>query len=295
MIFVAGSTGQLGGEICHRLVDQCKAVRGLVRTTSDPDRVAALNAMGVDTVLGDLREPATLTAACRGVTAVITTATAVVSRQPGDSIPATDEHGQLNLVEAARQARVEQFTYISISSNIDKGVEPCPMTVAKRTVERAVMECGMTFTILRPSYFMEVWLSPRRGFDFQNAKANIYGDGHARISFISRSDVARFAVESLDNPAARNAVIELGGPQAVSWLEAVCIFEQISGKHFELQFIPTAALQAKKDVATDPQQASLAGLMLSAAIGDEVDIRPSSSLFSFPLSSVAEYARQLLG
>jgi uncharacterized protein YbjT (DUF2867 family) len=142
---------------------------------------------------------------------------------------------------------------------------------AKRRVEQAVIDSGMTYTILRPCYFMEAWLSPMVGFDYPNAKANIFGDGHARISYISLGDVAQYAVESLDNPAARNAIFELGGPAALSPLEAVRTFEQVSGKQFELKFVPATALQAQREAASDPLQKSFTSLMLQQAAGDEVD------------------------
>lgn len=79
-----------------------------------------------------------------------------------------------------------------------------------------MQQSGLTYTILRPSYFMEVWLSPVVGFDFPNATAQLYGSGRNPISWISLGDVARFAVESLDHPNARNATLELGGPEALS-------------------------------------------------------------------------------
>lgn len=57
MILVVGSTGFLGSEICRRLAAAGKPVRGLVRSTSSPDKVDRLKAMGVQTVLGELRDP----------------------------------------------------------------------------------------------------------------------------------------------------------------------------------------------------------------------------------------------
>jgi uncharacterized protein YbjT (DUF2867 family) len=294
MILVVGSTGFLGSEICSRLTSQGKKVRGLVRATSNPDRVAALNGWDVETVMGDLRDPGSLVKACQGVDTVFSTATTTISMQPGDSIPVTDQQGQLNLVKAATDQGVQNFIFISYSKNVDAGITPSPLTVAKRAVELAVMDSGMMYTILRPSDFMEVWLSPAIGFDYPNAKATIYGEGHARISFISLGDVAQFAVESLEKEAAHNQIIELGGPAALSPLEAVRIFESASGKSFELQFVPAAALKAQIEGATDPLQKSFASLMLSLANGDEVDTSLEKRLFSFPLTSVEEYARRVL-
>jgi uncharacterized protein YbjT (DUF2867 family) len=295
MILVVGSTGFLGSEICRRLTSQGKAVRGLVRETSNPDRVAALKGWGVETVLGDLRAPASLAKACQGVEIVITTATTTRSMQQGDSIPITDQQGQLDLVKAASKQGVNHFIYISYSKNIDAGMAPCPLTLAKRAVEQAVIDSGITYTILRPSYFMEVWLSPAVGFDYPNTKATIYGEGNAKVSYISLGDVAQYTVDCVENKAALNQIIELGGPKALSPLEVVHIFERLSSKSFELHYVPAAALAAQKDGATDPLQKSFTALMLSVNNGDEVDNSLAQKVYSFPLISVEDYARRVLG
>ncbi len=294
MILVAGSTGVLGTEIACRLATRGQAVRGLVRLTSDPAKVDHLKELGVQTMVGDLRDPASLTATCQGIDTVITTVTTTVSMQPGDSIPATDQQGALNLVAAAKQAGVKHVIDVSYSANINKGFAPCALTLAKRAVEQALMASGMTYTILRPSYFMEFWLSPAVGFDYPHAKANVFGDGHARVSYISLGDVAEYAVESVDNPAARNVVFELGGPAALNPLEVAHVFEQLSGKPFELQFTPAAALEAQRAAATNPLQETFAALMLSEANGDEVDNGLARKAFAFPLTSVEDYARRVL-
>jgi hypothetical protein len=78
-------------------------------------------------------------------------------------------------------------------------------------------------------------------------------------------------------------------------LEAVRIFEKVGGKSFELQFVPAAALKAQKEATTDPLQCSFASLMLSNANGDEVDTSLEQKVFSFPLTSVEDYARRVLG
>lgn len=291
MILIVGSTGILGTEICRRLAAKDLAVRGLVRSTSDPEKVARLKAMGVETVTGDLRDPSSLAAACQGVDTVITTATTTISMQPGDSIPVTDQQGQLDLVQAAQQAGVRKYVYISIP----QGMEPCPLTTAKRTVEQAIMSSGMDYTILCPGIFMEIWLSPALGFDYPNGKATIYGDGHSKNAYISLGDVVEYAVQSLDNPAAHNALFELGHPQMHSLLDVVRVFEQASGKAFDLQFFPTAALESQRDAATDPLQISFSAMMHNMATGIRVDTSRAQKAFpDIKLKSVAEYGQAVL-
>src|SRR5688500_11779801 len=163
MILGVGATGFLGGEICRRLRLRGDRVRALVRPTSDAARVQMLRDRGAELVEGDLKDRASLDAACHGARYVITTASVTRSAQPGDSLRLTDQVGQMALVDAAKAARVEQFIYISYSGNIEVGHA---LHDAKRGVERHLRESGLTYTILRPSVFMEVWLNPMLGFDY---------------------------------------------------------------------------------------------------------------------------------
>ena len=138
---------------------------------------------------------------------------------------------------------------------------------------------------------MEVWLSPVLGFDYPNAKANIFGEGKNKVSWIAIKDVASFAVDSLDNPAAKNRIIQLGGPEALSPLEVVNIFETTKGKKFELQFVPEEALKAQRDGAQDPLSESFSTLTLGVVNGSEIDMKSTLDDFLIQLTSVTDYAK----
>jgi uncharacterized protein YbjT (DUF2867 family) len=286
-VLVAGATGFLGGEICRQLRAKNISVKGLVRTTSDAGKVAQLKASGVETIEGDLKDKASLVKALQGVTTIISTVSSTLSRQEGDSIQSVDEDGQNNLINAAISAGTPQFIYVSFCNMPGE----FPLQTAKRKVEKHLSESGLQYTILQPTCFMEVWLSPVLGFDYPNAKATIYGEGKNRLSWIAIRDVAAFAVAALDHPAAKNKIIELGGPAALSPLEVVAIFEASTEKKFELQFVPEAALQAQKDTAPDPLSLSFASLMLGVAKGSEIDMKDTMAAFQLPLVSVNDYAK----
>jgi len=293
MYLIVGSTGMLGGEICRLLAAKGCPVKGLVRTTSDQAKVAALKELGIQVVEGDLRDRASLEVACQGVTAVISTVSSMpFSYKPGENdIHTVDTEGAIKLIEAAKSAGVKHFIYTSFSGNLDLDF---PLRNAKRFVEKNLKDSGLTYTILRPSCFTEVWLSPAVGFDAANAKATIYGSGTTPISWISFLDVAKFAVESLTNPAAVNATLELGGPEPLSPLQVVQIFEKVIGKTFEVQHVPEAALEAQQKAATDGMQQSFTALMRCYAQGDPIDMQETLKVFPVQLTSVREYAQQVM-
>ena len=291
MILVAGATGFLGAEICRRLVSQGESVRGVVRPTSDEGTVRRLRELGVETVQADVRDPASLDAACAGVSAVVSTVTCTRSRQPGDSVEATDLAGQLALVDAAARAGVSRYVYVSYSGHL---TQDSPLTRAKRTVEQRVRDSGMAFTILRPSYFMEVWLSPALGFDAMNGTATIYGDGTRPISFISLSDVAAFAVAAVRDPTAAGDLLELGGPDALAPLEVVRTFEEARGNPIAVQHVPVDALTHQYETATNSLEKSFAGLMLDYARGDAIPMDDVRRRLPCSLTSIREFARATL-
>jgi uncharacterized protein YbjT (DUF2867 family) len=103
--------------------------------------------------------------------------------------------------------------------------------------------------------------------------------------------VAKFAAESLNNPEADNAVVELGGPESLSPLEVVRIFEQVQGRPFEIQHVPEEALLKQKKTADDPLQQSFAGLMLYYAAGNVIDMHETLQKFPVQLTSVKDHAR----
>src|SRR5688500_17795240 len=98
MILVVGATGLLGSEVCSGLAAAGKPFRALVRPTSDKTKVAQLQNLGAEIAPGDLKDPSSLRAACKGVNAVISTASSTLSRQEGDSIQTVDLEGQLSLI-----------------------------------------------------------------------------------------------------------------------------------------------------------------------------------------------------
>ena len=292
-ILVAGATGLLGNEICRLLRAKNLSVKAMVRTTSDPVKTEQLTKLGVQLVQADLRNKDTLSKALQGVKSVIVSVSSMpFSYKPGENdIHSVDEDGIINLIDASKSAGVNHFIYTSFSKNLDLDF---PLRNAKRKVERHLQKSGLTYTILRPGCFMELWLTAAVGFDAPNGKVNTCGTGANPLAYISFKDVAKFAVESISNPAAKNAVLELGGPQNLSQLDAVKIFEEALDKKIEVGQMPVDAIQSQLNDADDPMQKSFSGLMLCVANGDRIDMNEILGKFPVELTSVKEFANSFV-
>jgi uncharacterized protein YbjT (DUF2867 family) len=168
-----------------------------------------------------------------------------------------------------------------------------PLTNAKREAEEHLKKSGMDYTILHPTLFCEVWLGPMLFADPEAGTAKIYGNGANKIRYVAVADVAEFAVQSLFSPAARNATIPVAGPEEISQLDAVKIFEDAYGKKFNIIEIPEAALEAQWSAAQNPFDKTFAGLMLGVARGLGSEVEPPLEKFPMRMTSPREYVRNM--
>jgi NADH dehydrogenase len=287
MNLVVGATGLLDGFISHRLRELGRPVRALARRTADPNKLEALKKAGAELAFGDLKDPSSLVAACAGVSSLITTASSTFSRQPADSIETVDRQGHLALIEAAKGAGVGRFVYTSIP--VDRRYDS-PLGRAKTEVEQRLIGSGMEYTILAANFFMEVWLTPIVGFDYSNCRARIYGDGSKPLTWVSYKDVGELAVRAAGSAETCNKLLEIGGPEHLSPLEVVRIFEDVSGAPFEVEMVAEQALLEQKRNAPDPLSETFAALMLEYAAGCRSDNAETQRLMPMRLTTVGEYA-----
>jgi NADH dehydrogenase len=174
---------------------------------------------GAELALGDLKDKESLYPACKGVGTVITTANSM-QRGGADNPQTVDLEGNLNLVDAARAAGVKHFVFVSM--NIADPKSPVPFAQAKGRAEEYLRSSNIPYTIVAPNAFMEVWFGlavckPA----MEGLPVTLVGSGKRKHSFISAVDVAEFVIGSVDNPRAINRRLLLGGPEPVSFSDAV--------------------------------------------------------------------------
>jgi uncharacterized protein YbjT (DUF2867 family) len=292
MILVVGATGLLGSAICEGLRRRGTPVTALVRPGSAGE--ARIASLGCEIVHGDLKEPAALAATLERTATVITTANAVLSRRKGDSIRRVDHEGSLALVALAQESGVRQFIYTSLSPTLPADND---FVRAKRAVESVLRSGRMLWTILQPAAFMEIHAGPATGWDFAKGRARIVGDGRAPMSYICVQDVAAFAVEAVDNPAAAGRALHIVGPEPLSPVEAIRIAERVTGRTFAVQRVPLRLLKTLA-VVIRPFNRTLASLMqmgVGLDRGDTADM--TAILRDFPVNQTTfeQYVRRVAG
>ena len=244
MILVVGATGNLGGSIARALLAGGKKVRILVRPGSS---YADLVRDGAEPVTGDLKEPASLHAACAGVDAVVTTANAI-GRGGEDTIESVDLHGNQHLIEAAEAEGVHRFIFTSVlGASADS---PVPFIQAKGATEQRLTKSAMTWTILQPNLYMDSWLPMAVGGPaLAGQPVTLVGEGRRRHSMVAMGDVVSYALAALERDEANNQRLVIGGPDAISWRDAVAAFEHELGRE-----IPVRTVRPGEPVPGMPDQ-----------------------------------------
>jgi uncharacterized protein YbjT (DUF2867 family) len=102
------------------------------------------------------------------------------------------------------------------------------------------------------------------------------------------------ALACIDDADARNATFELGGPEALTPVEVVRIFEQATGRSFEIDFVSEQTLSDEQTSGENSWSRSIAGLRRCYADGDVVDMRELKERFPMPMTSVRDYASRVL-
>jgi NADH dehydrogenase len=281
MILVVGATGNLGAAVTRLLLDRGEQVRILARSSSAHEPLAQA---GAEVVRGDLKDRASLDAACKGVDVVITTANS--AHRGGDDNPRTVElEGNRNLVDAAKDAGVRQFIFVS--AQIADPNSPVPFLAGKGQTEEHLRASGMPYTIIAPNMFMEVWTTMLVGAPARaGAPVTLVGEGRRKHSFISASDVARFIVAAVRKPSALGKRLVLGGPRPLSLREVAEVYGRVLGRD-----VPVQSVRPGEPIPGVPE--SVLGIAAGLDMFDSpVDMAETSREFSVTLTPVEEIAKR---
>jgi uncharacterized protein YbjT (DUF2867 family) len=291
MILLTGGTGFIGSRIVRALRVEDRAVRALVRDQADAGR---LQALGCETVVGDMTDAASLRAAVEGCDTVIHLV-AIIQGKPSE-FDRVMTQGTRDLVAAAQEAGVRRFVLMSALGFDDQTKDLVPYYRAKWQMEQDVKASGLEHVIFRPSFVF----GPGAGALEQFKKiaklapvTPIVGPGTQRIQPIWVDDVAAYYAAAVDKPEAANRTFELGGPDVVTWNEFWARLKRAQGLHRPSLHIPFAVMRAQavvlerlpKPPVTRDQLKMLAGGDNVVTTTDAVDT------FGLPLVPLDEQLR----
>lgn len=217
-VLMIGATGRFARHVLPELKKRGVKVRALVRSR-DSERTAREH--GADeTAFGDLAEPRGLISASVGADAVFYLGPAFAPRESDMGV---------TMVEAARAAGVGKFVFSSV---IHPSISKLTNHAAKRPVEEALYESGMTFVVLQPAIFMQTmesgWMEVIRSGKFALPYSR-----RVKTCYVDYRDVATVAAESFVTDRFDNGTFELCAPGMFNRSEIAAMMSHALELHIE--------------------------------------------------------------
>lgn len=206
IILITGATGNQGGAIARRLLSKGFRVRAMTRNPQG-DKAIALARLGAQVVEGDFGDPKSLERALDGVWGAYS-----VQNSFEAGVAKEEEEGKA-FAEIARSKQVSQFVYSSVGSADRKtGI---PHFDSKWRIEQRIRELDFpSHTILRPSFFMENFLSPWFKPALLEGKLSLALNPDTVLQMIAVEDIGRFGVLAFENHDKMNGVeVDISGDQ----------------------------------------------------------------------------------
>lgn len=229
LVLVTGATGFVGNAVVRELLVQGHAVRALVRRGSEKK---LREREGVEIAPGDCLDHEALEAAVAGCDAVIHLV-GIIREFPGRGVTFEQVHVQAtrNVVDAAQAAGSRRYLHMSALGARPEPADPYHLTNFR--ADDYVIHSGLTYTIFRPSVIygpedQSINLFARH---IQRlAFFPIIGDGTYQLQPVPVWTVARAFALALELPQTENKIYEVGGPEPLTFNEAIDTIARVLGR-----------------------------------------------------------------
>ncbi len=212
-VLLLGSTGFFGRAVAHKMLDAGHQLRVLVR---DPMKAAAFKVRGAQVMVGNALNPADLSKAAQGTEHMVSLV--AIRRNKPQSMLEVNVDGPRVLGEVAKAAGARSVLLVSaIGARLDQKYK---YLTSRWMGEQELAKTGAPGTILR---FSLVLAEEGGTLDVFDRTSNfgpvivIPGNGQTQFQPILREDAARCVVESIGKPELLGKIIELGGPEVVTF------------------------------------------------------------------------------
>ena len=284
---VTGGGGFIGGHLVEELVRRGEGVRVLDDfSTGRRENLAAL-ADRIELVEGSVTDPATVASAVRGVEFVLhQAALPSVPRSVADPVRtnAVNVTGTLNLLVAARDAKVRRFVFASSSSVYGENAELpkreemaarplSPYAVSKLAGENYALAFhrvyGFPAVALRYFNVFGPRQDPTSQYSgviakfatalLEGGRPSIDGDGSQSRDFTYVSDVVAANLAACERMEAVGQVMNVARGESRTVLELFAALAELTGHHAEPQFAPARTGDVKHSLAAIERAARLLG------------------------------------
>lgn len=243
---VTGSTGFLGGHIVDGLLARGHDVRCLVRNM---DKAKRLTDLGLDVIVGDLRDAESLKRAAKGIDCVFHAAAKVSDWGPWAEFEQDTVQGTKNMLDAAISTDVGRFLYVSsvgvydrklLAANMASVKEDSPLTdgqgielysKAKALAESVVRHYGtggnIDTTIIRPVTFYGPGDFPTvvRLMEFVRGPFAVWiGNYDPVLGMIYVTDVADICIMAASSDKAKNQIYNAALERGIKLREFMAVF-----------------------------------------------------------------------
>jgi uncharacterized protein YbjT (DUF2867 family) len=277
IILVTGATGQQGGAVARKLLSRNHQVRAMTRKP-DSESAKVLASLGAEIIQGDLDDAASLERAVRGVWGVF-----AVQNTWEAGVEKEEVQGK-RIAEISKKAGVYHYVYSSVgSANRKTGI---PHFDNKWRVEETVRGLGFSsYTILRPVFFMENFLSPWFKPGIDQGKLMVGIKPATVLQMIAVRDIGEYGLLAFEKHAALNGrEIDIAGA-AHTMPETAGIFSKAAGRTITFERIPIEEVRKfSEDYA----------LMLEwfDRVGYSVDIPANAKVFGIPPTTLEKWASE---
>ena len=196
-VVVAGGHGKIGLRLLRLLAERSHRARGLIR---NPDHARDLEEVGAEAVVCDIEALGDISECCEGADVVVFAAGAGPGSGP-ERKRTVDYAGAVKLIEAAKKNGIDRYVIVSAISadRPDEWSDQMrPYYEAKRDADQAVLDSGLSYTIVRPG-----GLTDDPGTGLVKAGTNL------ERGEIPREDVAAVLLAVLEAPSGVGKTFEL--------------------------------------------------------------------------------------
>jgi uncharacterized protein YbjT (DUF2867 family) len=224
-VFVTAATGTVGSHLVKMLAEKGVQVRA---GAHNPEKAKKLAHKNVEVAQFDVTDAASVEQAVKGIDKIYFISPPIVQNRV--------ELAQ-RLIDSAKKAGIKHIVRMSaMGADAEPGIQLGKWLMG---VEKHLSTSGIDWTILRPTFFMQNFLT------FPATQGNYYqplGDG--KLGYIDVRDIAEAAMKALTEQGHSKKTYNLTGPELLTSAEAVAKISSSTGREFKYVDVPAEAARS---------------------------------------------------